>query len=50
MDATISEIAPLLTPKQRQKLEDLQNARQEEHRAKQKVRETLQPSSLFQSQ
>jgi hypothetical protein len=50
MDATMSEIAPLLTPKQQKKLEDLQNVRQEEHRAKQKVRETLKPSSLFQSQ
>jgi Spy/CpxP family protein refolding chaperone len=50
MDATMSEVATFLTPKQQKKLEELQKARQEEHRAKAKVREVLQPSSLFESQ
>jgi len=50
MDSTVSEISHLLTPKQRKKLEQLQNARQEERQAKQKIREALQPSSLSESQ
>ena len=49
MDATMHDIVPLLTPKQQKKLEDLQKAREEEHRAKQKVREVLQTPSLFES-
>jgi Spy/CpxP family protein refolding chaperone len=50
MDATMSEIASLLTPQQQQKLNDLQEARRAEHRAKEKVRDALKPSSLFESQ
>lgn len=50
MDATISDIAVLLTPKQQQKLDELQKAREEERHAKKKVREALKPSSLFESQ
>ena len=50
MDATMSEIAAVLTPKQKKRLEELQKARQEEHRAKEKIRAALQPSSLFESQ
>lgn len=50
MDATMSEIAGLLTPEQQRKLDALQKARQDEHAAKQKVREALKPSSLFDSQ
>jgi Spy/CpxP family protein refolding chaperone len=49
MDATMSEIAVLLTPKQQQKLDELQRARQAERRAKEKVREALKPSFLFES-
>lgn len=50
MDATMSEIVPLLTPKQQQKLDELQKARQEERSAREKVRAALKPSSLFESQ
>jgi Spy/CpxP family protein refolding chaperone len=50
MDTTISEIAVLLTPKQHEKLDELQKAHQEERRAKKKFREALKPRSLFESQ
>ena len=50
IDATMSEISVLLTPEQQKKLDELQRARQAEHRAKQEVREALKPSSLFESQ
>ena len=47
MDATMSDIAALLTPQQQKKLEELQKARRDEHNAKQKLREALKPSELF---
>jgi Spy/CpxP family protein refolding chaperone len=47
MDATMSDIAALLTPQQQNKLEELEKARRDEHNAKQKLREALKPSELF---
>jgi len=50
MDAAMSDIAPLLTPKQQQKLDELQKAREAARSAKEKVRDALKPTSLFESQ
>src|SRR6516165_1867742 len=47
MNATMSDIAALLTPQQQNKLEELQKARRDEHNAKQRLREALKPSELF---
>jgi Spy/CpxP family protein refolding chaperone len=47
MDATMSDIGPLLTPRQQNKFKELQKARRDEQNAKQKLREALKASELF---
>jgi Spy/CpxP family protein refolding chaperone len=41
IDATMSEIGPLLTPEQQKKFDDLQKAHQQMHSAKEKLRGAL---------
>jgi Spy/CpxP family protein refolding chaperone len=48
MDATISEISVLLTPEQQKRLGELQEARQQERSAREKLRHVLKSSpSIF---